>query len=154
VDEPLHLLGLTSAAVFRGVEGVFQRMPPSPGWRDADRSEFSPETSEALRKLLAVRKPIRFAHLPRDIEGLPGGVAFPAVAVPIASAERLYAVAVYGPHETGDDIDPLEEEVLYEFAQNALRGYEHSEVASLRRELASLHRGLGFSDGLGDPRGL
>jgi hypothetical protein len=151
---PLKLFGLTSAAVFRGAEGVFRRMPPSPGWQDSDQSVFSPETSEALRKLLAVRKPIRFSHLPRDIEGLPNGAAFPAIAVPIASPDRLYAVAVYGPHETGDDIDPLEEEVLNEFAQHAVRGYEHSEVAALRQELASLHSRLGFAEGLGDPRGL
>ncbi|MFI5014673.1 MAG: GAF domain-containing protein [Hyphomicrobiales bacterium] len=143
VEAPFREFHLTSAAVFREADGVFHRMQPSPGWRESHRSEFAPESSATLQQLIATKKSIRFADLPRELEAIPSGAAFPALAVPIATADRLYAVAVYGPHETGDDIDPLEEEVLVELARQAARGYEHSEMMALRKEVASLQQKLG-----------
>ena len=87
--------------------------------------------------------PIRLAHEDWDGAGMPGGMARPCLAVPVRgwSGEPL-AVALYGAHRNGSDLDPDERAMLGTLADRAGAAYEHVESETLRREVAELRAQL------------
>jgi hypothetical protein len=66
----------------------------------------------------------------------------PCIAVPVCSdVLGPVAIALFGAHENGNDIDLDECEMLSELARRAAAGYERAAFVELRREVASLrHR--------------
>ena len=75
--------------------------------------------------------------------GLPGGVARPCLAVPVSGVEnQAIAVAVYGAHHSGSDLDADERAMLAALADHAGVAYERVETEFLRRELAQLRQQL------------
>jgi hypothetical protein len=58
------------------------------------------------------------------------------LAVPVLVRARLYAVALYGPHRNGEDIDPDEASSLEAIATAAGMAYDHLEAARCERAAA------------------
>jgi hypothetical protein len=63
----------------------------------------------------------------------------PCLSVPVRSGiPEATAVVLLGPHESGNDIDPDEREMLEKLAARAAAGYERVVAHSLRQEVAQL----------------
>jgi hypothetical protein len=136
---------LASAAVYRDAGGVFRLVSASNGGSDAEPVELNTLEDKALLKNLMRGDAIRLPLPPQDDKASSAEVAAPAVAVPVIFADELYAVAMYGPHESGADLDPLEVKSLEKFVQHVAVGYEitsktllESEVRMLRQKLAQV----------------
>jgi hypothetical protein len=136
---PRETLRLASAAVFRDVGGVFRRVSASTGWNDDYRHELRSPADLHMLADLAKGRAVRLRLESADASETTAAISVPALAVPIVILSKLYAVALYGPHETGDDIDPLEKEILEKFARQVAVGYETARLSSLERELETLH---------------
>lgn len=61
------------------------------------------------------------------------------------------AVALFGPHVTGSDIDADERELPRGFAARAALGYDRVETETLRREVRELRAALAASGAATDP---
>jgi hypothetical protein len=62
-------------------------------------------------------------------------------------AGELYAVAMYGPHLTGADLDRLEVKSLENFVQNVAVGYETARMNLAEREVQILRQKLATNSG-------
>jgi hypothetical protein len=63
----------------------------------------------------------------------------PSLSVPVRSGiPEATAVVLLGPHETGNDIDADEREMLDQFAERAAAAYERVVTTLLRQEVAQL----------------
>lgn len=145
VNGPAHAFALASAAVFREEEGTFRRILPSKGWRPSDRSELDPVHD---KHLLNAQSPTRLSLQQSGEEGWPSDVAAPTLAVPVIVADKLFAIALYGPHKTGADLDTLEEKALERFAEKAAIGYEKAKLELLEREVQDLRRQIHLPAGV------
>jgi hypothetical protein len=138
-EVPIDGLRLSSAAVFRDIDGRLQRCGPAVGWAEAGLTTLD-RGLDALP--LACLKTGRPYALPRGSwhrPGLPPDDLLPCLAVPICGgATESVAILLFGPHVTGSDINQDEEELLREFAERAALGYDRVEVETLRRELQAL----------------
>jgi hypothetical protein len=138
-EAPLDGLRLSSAAVFRDIDGRMQRCGPAVGWAEAGLTTLD-RGLDALP--LACLKTGRPHALPRGSwhrPGLPPDDLMPCLAVPICGgATESVAILLFGPHVTGSDINQDEQELLREFAERAALGYDRVEVETLRRELQAL----------------
>ena len=66
---------------------------------------------------------------------LPGGDRQVIYAVPIIVGHHLEAIALYGGHGTGEDLDPDERSTLRKLAAAASAGYDHIAAVELRTRL-------------------
>jgi hypothetical protein len=142
-QEPVRALKLSSGAVFRRVEGAFRRTERAIGWDESDLRELRPDLDDLVLRSVELTAPVR---LPRDTwhrSGLPPDDQAPCLAVPVCGGAReAIAVALFGPHETGTDIDGDEREMLQELATRAAAGYDRVETELLRREVVELRTRL------------
>jgi hypothetical protein len=74
--------------------------------------------------------------------GLPSGFSRPVLAVPAANPLRCFALALYGPHASGADLDANERAMLRRIAQSAAAVYAEIENDELRRQISALERKL------------
>lgn len=134
VDEPMEALDLASAALFRADDhGSFGRVW-SLGWTQADAEDldaFGPLLARLRDGFSASR--VRRADAER--EKMPRGEAMPLIAVPIVVRRELAAVAMYGAHLSGEDLDPDEVGSLSRIGEAAGAAYYHVEADSLRATL-------------------
>ena len=72
--------------------------------------------------------------------GLPSGFSRPVLAVPAANPLRCFALALYGPHASGADLDANECAMLRRIAQHAAAVYAEIENDELRRQISALER--------------
>lgn len=68
---------------------------------------------------------------------LPTGLMQPLLVVPIGNPRRRFAVALYGGHETGADLDRIERTLLEELARDAVIAYAQVDSETLRRRVAA-----------------
>jgi hypothetical protein len=116
VREPMQAYGLTSAALYqRAASGEFRRDGKALG-------------SALALELAGTRRPVRLHE----------GDA--VLAVPVFGLVRLEAIAVYGAHVGGEDIDPDEETSLEALARAAGRAYDHLETLRAQRTAARWQR--------------
>jgi hypothetical protein len=143
VEEPVRVLRLASAAVFRWAEGGLRRVEPAIGWERDGVLELRSDLDAPALLSLARGMP---ECLPRGgwrRPGLPGDDRAPCLAVPVCGGAREgVAVALYGPHVTGSDIDPDERDMLREFATRAAIAYDRVETELLRAEVRALRAQL------------
>jgi hypothetical protein len=135
VDEPLHALRLASAAVFREEAGSFRRHIGA-GW-DAASAEVLDATA-LLRRAEHRGKACRLQ--PGDLADLPlpEGLRRPQVAVAVGNPRRFFAIALYGGHEAGTDLNQRERDLLARLARQAEIAYAFLESETLRRRIAAL----------------
>ena len=87
-----------------------------------------------------------------DRRGLPIEGWAPCLAVPVCGGAReAIAVALFGPHETGSDINTDEFEMLQDLASRAAAGYDRVEAVTLRREINALRGQLAQLTATGKP---
>ncbi|MBV8282291.1 MAG: hypothetical protein JO347_09550, partial [Candidatus Eremiobacteraeota bacterium] len=116
VHEPVEAYALTNSALFkRGDAGDYRR------------GDEPLEAAVSLR-LLGTRHAVRLSN----------GAA--VLAVPIFVRSRLEAVAVYGPHANGEDIDPDEVASLEAMCAAAGVAYDHLDALRISRETAHWRR--------------
>ena len=74
--------------------------------------------------------------------GLPSGFSRPVLGVPASNPLRCFALALYGPHASGADLDANERAMLKRIAQNAAAVYGELENNDLRHKISTLERKL------------
>lgn len=122
VDEPVALLALASAAVFRKEENATFRRVRAMGWGAENTSEIASD-KPLIHELMRMKKPIRLEEGDDLLDGIPPGLAKPAVAVPVITRSGLSAIALYGAHKAGDDLPEEEVAILGDLARNAALAY-------------------------------
>lgn len=123
VREPQVALAITSATLFK---------------RDQDGRYVS--DGEVLDGPLVLevqgkRGPLRLHHL-LDTDGATQNARTPILAIPVFVRSRLEAVALYGAHVNGDDIDPDEVDALRNICIAAGSAYAHLDTLHMMRDLA------------------
>src|SRR5208282_1081228 len=73
---------------------------------------------------------------------LPGGLMRPILAVPIGDRLRCLALALYGPHATGNDLNYDERTMLTELADKAGSAFMKLNDDELRQRIATLESEL------------
>ncbi|HET9392578.1 MAG TPA: PDZ domain-containing protein [Candidatus Rubrimentiphilum sp.] len=126
---PAESLKLTLAAVFRNHGTHYRRHTAPEGWSTAE-TVLDPQ-HDLIGPAIASGKAVR---LPEDI---PGETSMdgprPVLAVPIKNRAHTFAVALYGAHIAGDDLDAQESAVLEDLAKEAAVAYEHVRSLTLER---------------------
>lgn len=142
-EQPYRHLKLVSAAAFRRNGTEFRRDTDGHGWGEKTTRTLAPESA----MLAPAAKGIPFAIGDEDESetGLPGGFHRPVLAVPASNPLRCFAIALYGPHASGADLDANECGMLKRIAQNAAAVYAEIENDDLRRQVSGLKRKLSQS---------
>jgi hypothetical protein len=139
VHEPLRALELTSAAIFhRSAGGHFVR-EMAVGWDHVGTRELT-SGDQLVLHLLAEERPVRLADIVWPSEESPTVVGDAILAMPVLLRDELVAIALYGPHRSGADIDPDEIRALTQLVDRAGAAYDHIEARTLREQVASLIR--------------
>jgi hypothetical protein len=86
-------------------------------------------------RLQGARRSVRLHELERSNSTDLAGNG-PVIAVPVFVQERLHAIALYGAHTNGEDIDPDEAESLEAVCNAAGIAYDHLDALRTSRELA------------------
>jgi hypothetical protein len=142
VDSTVDALALSSGAIFRQEGGVFRRTHDL-SWTASMRTELRPDTDSVVLRSLDIGAPVRLGRDGWHSEGLPSGLEGPSLAVPVRSGvPEATAVALFGPHRSGNDIDDDEREMIDRLALNAATGYERVVATMLRKEVTQLRAEL------------
>jgi len=102
------------------------------------RAEWLAKIPQPGVRLRAEREPVDISDLRWPRADLPAGTQQPLYAVPIAIGNRVEAIALYGGHSGGEDLDPDERRSLRGLAGGAALAYDHLLAQSLRRSLEKL----------------
>jgi hypothetical protein len=139
VESSVRSLLLSSGAAFRNEGGVFRRTQDTRGWNASMKKELRPEFDAIALRSLEVGAPVRLRQGGWDSPDLPTGLEAPCLSVPVRSGiPEATAVVLFGPHETGNDIDEDEREMLDQFAVRVAAAYERVVTGLLRQEVAEL----------------
>jgi hypothetical protein len=134
---PAKHLRLTSAAAFRRDGKGFARHTEGDGWEEGSERRLDADAP----LLAAVVGRQRVADL-RSNGGeelaLPQGVKRPIVGVPATIRGRVLAVALYGPHHSGADLDSNERALLERLGDAAAEAYVEIENDELKKRLRDL----------------
>lgn len=143
-----NALGLTSASIFREAGGVFVRSAEDQGWDEAAARTLDPR--DPLLEPVLSRRPFGVDAKAAARNRLPGGLMQPIVAVPVGDRFRCLALALYGPHATGNDLNHDERAMLEELAEKAACAFiklDHDQlchrIAELEYELEVIAQQLG-----------
>jgi hypothetical protein len=146
-------LDLASAALFQGDADTFRRGSEAEGWDDAAARTLDP--NDPMLAGARPGRPFRIDGPTATRNGLPAGLARPVLGVPIGDRFRCWALALYGPHATGEDLNHDERAMLAELADAAAsvvmkldHGQLRDRIATLESELAAMTTRLGA---LGSP---
>ncbi|MBV8105464.1 MAG: hypothetical protein JO223_12745 [Hyphomicrobiales bacterium] len=138
VEEPMHVLGLASAAVFREENGDFRRRAGA-AWEATNA-----DTLSSAGRLLA-GKLHGGAFALDGIGGIdpsdprfPNDLARPVLGVPVSNPRRCFAVALYGSHVIGTDLDSNERELLTKLARDAEIAYASVDRETLQKRIELL----------------
>jgi len=125
VDEPVRVLGLTSAALFlaQGDAGAFVRTADR-GWTHHEAESIDAE-DPLIVELRAELEPIPLDGRPRADTILPGGTKAPALVVPLLMRGSVFGFAFYGPRSSGAPLTNDERALLQGIARSAGAAYDH-----------------------------
>jgi hypothetical protein len=137
VQEPASAYKLTSAAIFVRAENGRYELAQSVGWDDAGLSSIG-EDESLVMQLLATRKPVPLADVPLPPGALPSGSKRPTSAIPMILRADLEAILFYGPHDSQEELDPTEMDILEDLLASAASAYDHVRAALLHEKLARL----------------
>ncbi|MGB6428878.1 MAG: hypothetical protein WBF11_12325, partial [Methyloceanibacter sp.] len=133
-------LKLTSAAAFRLNGTTFSRDGDGHGWGATAARTLSPD--EPMLEPLAKGAPFPICDAHQGEPRLPPGLKRPILAVPAANPVRCFALALYGPHVSGTDLDSNERAMLGRVAGQAAAVYAELESGDLREKVVRLEREL------------
>ncbi len=125
VEEPVRVLGLTSAALFLAQrEGdVFVRTADH-GWTRKETERIDPE-DPLIVELRADLAPIVLDGRPRAETILPGGSKAPSLVVPLLMRGSVFGFVFYGPRSNGTPLTTDERNLLAAIARGAGAAYDH-----------------------------
>ena len=83
---------------------------------------------------------LRTTHIRWPVDALPPGHARPILAVPVLARRQVVAVALYGQHYSGADLDADEVRVLEKVTDASGAAFDHVEAEVLRRRNADLEK--------------
>ena len=133
-------LGLASASVFREHDRTFRRTAADEGWDDAATQTLDP--SDAMLEPARAHRPFNVNAQAAARNRLPVGLMRPILAVPIGDRLRCLALALYGPHATGNDLNHDERTMLAELADKAASAFMKLNDDELRQRIAMLESEL------------
>jgi hypothetical protein len=125
VEEPVRVLGLTSAALFlaRRQGGVFVRTADH-GWTRQESEEIDSE-DPLIVELRAELAPIKLDGQPRPETILPGGAKAPSLVMPLLMRGGVFGFVFYGPRANGTPLTNDERGLLEAIARSAGAAYDH-----------------------------
>jgi uncharacterized small protein (DUF1192 family) len=135
-----NALGLASASVFREHDRTFRRTAADEGWDDATTQTLDP--GDAMLEPAHNNRPFNVNAQAAARNRLPGGLMRPILAVPIGDRLRCLALALYGPHATGNDLNQDERTMLTELADKAANAFMKLNDEELRQRIATLESEL------------
>jgi hypothetical protein len=139
VENAVRALCLSSGAVFRSQGSVFRRTQDTKGWNASMKKELRPDSDATALRSLELGAPVRLSQDDWGSLEFPTGMDAPCLSLPVRSEiPEARAVVLLGPHQTGNDIDADEREMLDHFAEQAASGYERVVTSLLREEVAQL----------------
>lgn len=137
LDEPIEAFRLEAGALYvASPDGVLRRRS-AVTWPPEALDEFEPE-DPLVAAARAARRPIKVRDEYWQEEHDRRLAMHPAVAAPVLLRERIVALALYGYHTSGEDINPDEMRLIGRLAHAASAAYHFLETEALRRELADL----------------
>jgi hypothetical protein len=139
-NEPFRVLKLTSAAAFRRKGSVFSRDENGNGWDSSETSTL--RVDEPILAPLSKGVPFSLGDKDAGDLGLPSGLKRPILAVPAANPIHCFAVALYGPHASGTDLDTYEHAMLARIAEDAAAVYAELEIDQPRSRVATFEQQL------------
>ncbi|HEY1655500.1 MAG TPA: hypothetical protein VGF86_10325 [Candidatus Tumulicola sp.] len=135
VNEPADAFDLASAAVFvLDEDGGGYTRTAGRGWGGATATRLDADDRLVVR-FRAERAPLDLSDARWGRDDLPGGAQQPLYAIPVTLGARLEAIALYGGHTGGEDLDPDERHCLRRLANGAALAYDHLAAEDLRRRL-------------------
>jgi hypothetical protein len=135
-NDAARVLKLSSASTFRRTDEGFHRQENGPGWSTAATRNLALEEADLAR--LQKGSPRSLGEATAKHAGFPQTVETPLLAVPAASRAHCFAVTLYGPHESGTDIDRYERDVLINLGRHAADAYARLENEELRKVIETL----------------
>jgi hypothetical protein len=132
-------LGLTSASVFREQDRVFRRTAGDHAWDNAARML---DLDDPMLERAHAHRPYDVADDAATRNDLPDGLMRPILAVPVGDRLRCLALALYGPHATGNALSHDERSMLAELADKAASALMKLSDEQLRRRIAVLESEL------------
>jgi hypothetical protein len=135
-----NALGLASASVFREDDRVFRRTAADQGWDEAAAQVLDP--SDPMLEPVHARRPFGVNAQAAARNHLPDGLTRPILAVPIGDRLRCLALALYGPHATGNDLNHDECAMLAELADKAASAFMKLYDDELRERIVALESEL------------
>ena len=136
VDEVCKTLSLASASIFRKDGAVFRRTASAGAWDAQDVKTLEPD-DQLLRSLGALR-PFDVTAVLAERNHFPAGLARPVFVVPVANWFDCYAVALYGAHASGNDLNEDERATLTELAELAGAVWTKLDLGLLRQRIKDL----------------
>ncbi len=149
-DDTYTALKLASAAAFRREGPVFRRDDNGKGWGHGKATSIKPDAP--MLAPVTEGKPFSVADGDGDGIDLPTGLARPVFAVPAVNPVRCFAVSLYGPHESGTDLDTNERAMLARLGAEAAAMYAEIENGELRGEVVRLEGKLRAASPAGGKR--
>ena len=103
------------------------------------KKELHPESDAIALRSLEVGAPVRLRDDGWNSFELPSGLEAPCLSVPVRSGvPEATAVVLLGPHQTGNDINAEECEMLERLAARVGAAYERVVTDMLRKEVVQL----------------
>ncbi|HEY2476383.1 MAG TPA: GAF domain-containing protein [Candidatus Cybelea sp.] len=142
VNEPVRVLGLTSAALFlaRGEGGAFIRAAAE-GWNNKEAETIDSE-DPLIVELRAEAEPLTLDGRSRPETILPGGSKTPSLVVPLLVRGSVFGFVFYGPRSNELPLTRDERELLETIAHNAGAAYDHIDADRARARIAELEAKL------------
>ncbi len=144
IAEPVHVLGLTSAALFLAQgerNGAFERIAAE-GWNhdEVERIDSEDPLIVALRADLAAIQ-LDGRQLV-GIKSLPGGRKAPSFVVPLIMRGNVFGFVFYGSRIDGASLTPAERSLLEAIALSAAAAYDHIDADRSRVRIRTLENRL------------
>jgi GAF domain len=142
MDEPVRVLGLSSAALFlaRGDKGAFERTA-SRGWNDRAAESIDVE-DPLIVELRAEFAALQLDGRQRADVPLPSGSHKPAIVIPLVMRGNVFGFVFYGSRENGASLTPSEVTLLEALARSAAAAYDHIDADRSRARIKTLEERL------------
>lgn len=140
VRETSDALGLTSAAFFRRGDAAYRRVAAF-GWDDAALAPLNAD-APAVLQLRAEHSPLRLSDATWVGLPLPLGERRPVLAVPIGVRGAVEAIAFFGPHQSGEDLDGKEVGMLVALLRATGEALDHIATGAVIERMRRLEQEL------------
>jgi hypothetical protein len=142
VDEPMRVLGLTSAALFLApAQGeAFQRTADR-GWNRREAEAIDSE-DPLIVQLRAELSPIVLDGRPRPETILPGGAKTPSLVIPLIMRGAVFGFVLYGARSNGMPLTTDERSLLEAIARSAGAAYDHIDADKSHARIKDLEERL------------